>query len=153
MYNLSQYGHIRLAVFSNEVTLSEIEQFAADISSSVQESHDIFLIALPINMTKYPQQVQQVLKAANLLKKATTSVTRFYGLRQSPIMTFIANIVSNLLGIQSNTVEAPSLEDLFKIIRHEANQFPKLNESIGYLDTIQAEIKSIKANSRPSVSS
>ena len=147
MYIGHQYGNIYLALFNKEITLADIELFSSDIQSFSEKEEALYLIALPIDVTSFPTGLSPILQSLSVFKSAISKVSRFYGIRYSPIMTFISNLASQVLKIKTNTVEAKSIEELFAIIEKEAALYPKLQESLQYLPEIKAHINTLQKTS------
>ena len=143
MYKGQQYGNIFLAIFNGDVTSTQIESFAADIQTITEKESEVFLIALPINVASFPTGLSSILQSLSSFKSATEKVYRFYGIRYSPIMTFIANLATQVLKIKTNTVEAKTIEEMFTIMEKEAVLYPKLKASINYLPEIKEQINQI----------
>lgn len=145
MYQYRLFDHVMVAVISEEITLKEVESFAADVNELTQSLDELFIVALPINLKSYPLNVNELLKSASALKSSTDKVRRLYGIQIHPILTFLANVVSQLLRNKNNLIEAKNLDDLYRLIAIDAELFPNLKASLVHLDDIKAYVSSFEA--------
>jgi hypothetical protein len=143
MYIGKQYGSIYLAIFSDTISTSDAETFGNEIQTLAELEEEIYLITLPVNVSSFPTGINSILQSLSAFKSATGRVSRVYGLRYSPIMTFIANITTQILKIKTNTVEAKDIEELFEILEKEATLYPKLQASVKYIPEIKEQISAL----------
>lgn len=130
MLKIEQFDHIVLSLFSGEVTVDELEEYAEEIEKIAKKQHTLFLMALPIHVTSYPNRVSDVVKASRAMQASAAQVTRLYGIRINPIASFIAGVFSQLLKLKNNTVETNTLTEMFYVMDREADAFPELKQSL-----------------------
>lgn len=146
MYQQKVYGNLVFSLFTEEITLDDVQAFADGIDGLLEAQNEMFLIALPINVDKYPQNITTMLKASKKLKNATSTLTRFYTIELTSILTFVSNIVTQMVGIKGKIVMKKSVDDLLATIEKDAQQFPGLKSSLPYLKTIKDEVDALQAN-------
>ncbi len=140
MQQTTVYGNFVVTMFAQEITFEDLENFSADIEKLTHSHDKIFLIALPVNVTKFPTNVSQLLKSVSMLKGATSSVTRFYDVQLNSVMNFLTKVLTQMVGLKGNTIVAKDLDELFSVIQKDAALFPALQESIHHLPKIRADI-------------
>lgn len=145
MYQHKIYGNLVVAYFTGEITLEDAKQFATDASKATTTLDHVFLIALPINVTGFPQNMASLLNAARDLQNTSRSLDRWYTIEISKIMTFIANIVTQIMGIKSKVVMKDTIEELLEAIEYDAENIPELHSSIHYLDNIRTDVETLKS--------
>lgn len=143
MQQTTIYGNFVLTLFSQDITFEDLENFSENVENLSQSHDEIFLIALPINVTKFPTNVSQLLKSVSMLKGATSSVTRFYDVQLNSVMNFLTKILTQMVGLKGNTVVAKDLDELFSIIEKDATTFPALQASIHHISAIRADIDTL----------
>jgi len=144
MYEHKIYEKLIVAIFTDEITLEDVEIFSGDIENITHGSNDYFLIALPVAVTKYPSNIADLLKAASHLREASGTVVRFYTTELSPVMTFMSKIITQIIGIKTKTITARDYDSLFEIIRHDTQAFPNLVSSVEHLDAIREYISNFE---------
>ena len=144
MYHHKVYDYIVVALFNNQITIEDIEMFSKDMQQLSQTKGEIYIIASAVDIASYPTNISQLLKALKLLQAVMGQVKRIYGIRFNPAISFLSNTVTQIIRVNTNTVEARDKQHMFEIIRREAQQFPKLQESIHHLDSIEEYIDSYK---------
>ncbi|GAB5493854.1 MAG: hypothetical protein Phog2KO_40690 [Phototrophicaceae bacterium] len=150
MYQNEVYGDFLVTLFYGELTLEDLKNFSNDVENLTHSHDKIFLIALPINVTKFPTNISELLKSVSMLKGTTNSVTRFYGIQMNSVMSFLTKILTQMLGLKTNTVEAKTLDELFPMIEKDAGNFPELQESIHHLAQIRADIDAFSEKTQAS---
>jgi hypothetical protein len=142
MYDKYVHGHLLIFIFSGDITLPEIEVFFSEMSQASEEVNDIYVVGLLKPGTSYPNNIPEIVKSLRIFNAATKKIARIYGLRFHPIVSFISNVVTKILKLDSNTIEAKSLNELLEIIQREAEIFPNLKASLTEWEAIKAEIQS-----------
>lgn len=140
MQQTTTYGNFVMTLFAQEITFEDLESFAENIEQLTHSHDEIFLIALPINVTKFPTNVSQLLKSVSMLKGTTSSVTRLYDVQLNSVMNFLTKVLAQMIGLKNNTIVAKNLDELFSIIEKDATIFPALQASIHHLPKIRADI-------------
>jgi phage-related protein len=146
MYTKYPHGHLLVVILSGKVTIDEIKMLASDIDQLAAEKEEIFVLALMQSATQFPQNIAQIAKAFQLVNAATKKITRLYGIRYNAIVSYLSHIITQVLRIGTNTVEAGSLEELLSLIEREAELFPSLKASISDLESIKAEIQRVQSS-------
>ncbi len=144
MYQYRVFENIVVFIFTEEITMNDVEGFPDDLSVLSQSIDEIFIIGLIIGVASYPTNIKDILKSVNVLQSVSTQVKRIYGTPFNPILSFVSNIVLQVLRLKNNTIEAKDLDDLYRLLTVEAEQFPALKASIVHLDEIKAYINSFE---------
>lgn len=142
MYHYKEYDYIIAAVFADEITIEDVKTFSQDIEELTQAKGELFIITFAIDITSYPTNISQLLKSLKLMQGVMGRVKRLYGIQLNPIISFLSNTVTQLIRLKTNTIEARDRQHMFEIVRREAQQSPKLQESIHHLDSIEEYIDS-----------
>lgn len=141
MLTIKQFDHIVLSVSSDQITLKDIETLADAVHAIRQQQSEVYLLAIPVDVTGYPSTVSDVIKAARLMRTSTGQVTRLYGIQYSKALSFISKVVIRMLQLESNTVESATLDELFEAIEYDTDLYPNLKRSWqAHKATIKAEL-------------
>jgi phage-related protein len=144
MYTKHLHGDLLVVILSGKVTIDEIKLLASDIDELAGSKEEIFVLALMQSATQFPQNIAQIAKAFQLVNTATKKITRLYGIRYNAIVSYLSHIITQVLRIGTNTVEAATVEELFTLIEREAEVFPSLKASIRDLESIKAEVRHVQ---------
>jgi hypothetical protein len=144
MYTKHLHGDLLVVILSGKVTIDEIKLLASDIDELAGSKEEIFVLALMQSATQFPQNIAQIAKAFQLVNTATKKITRLYGIRYNAIVSYLSHIITQVLRIGTNTVEAATVEELFTLIEREAEVFPSLKASIKNLESIKAEVQHVQ---------
>jgi hypothetical protein len=130
MLRLETYHKIVLGIFSEQLTLEDVEHFSATVEKFTRNNDELYLILIPMNISGFPTKLPEIIKAAKAMQTTTARVTRLYGVKYSPLMSFVGNVTTQILHLKNNTIEANTLDDLFARIEAESAIFPGLRESL-----------------------
>ena len=141
MYDKTIHKAVLIAKFSGDLTIEDIKDMAKDIDAMAKTNSDIFVLSLMGPSAKSPQNISEILKVFNAMKETTEKITRLYGLRtNNSIVSFLSNVITQVLGMRNNTVEANNLDDLFARIEKDAELFSGLKASLEDWDHVKAEV-------------
>ncbi len=129
MIKIETFDHIILVVLSGQLTIDETQDIVSAITHKGEETEDVYLIGIPINMTGFPSKLTDMIEVSNNMRKSQSQVKRVYGIKYNPVFSFITSISTQLLRLKNNTVEADNVEELFGLIEREAEIFPGLKSS------------------------
>lgn len=140
MYNRRQFGHILVTVFCGTVTLEDVATLVEDTKTITETLDEVYILSLPIGATDIPKNVGQLVKTLAELKSTLNKIQRLYHIQINPFISFIGTTVTQVLRLNSLTIEAKDLDDLYRIMTLEAELFPSLKASLVHMDEIKAYI-------------
>lgn len=149
MYQYKLFGNVMVTIFSEDVTLTDIETLASDVDTLTQTLDEIFIVGLPINPSSYPTNMRDLVKSLNLLKSSVDKVKRLYGIQFNPLISFLSTAATQILRVKGNTIEAKDINDLYRLMTVEGEQFPALRASLVHLDDIKAYIAQFDNTLKP----
>jgi len=129
MISVSQYDSIVLSLFSGQFTIDELEAFANKLHTICEDRETVYLMSIPVGVTEFPKSISEIVKAFKIIRSSTKPVTRIYGIKYNPILSFVSSVAAQIFKLKNSTVETASVEDMFAVIERDGEAFPELKRS------------------------
>jgi|GEM_PF-2128919 len=94
--NASDYGSVKVIEFSNNITNEEIVECSDVLTKWASDNRDYAVITYMPQGAKTVTDLSSINKALASIKG---SKLRIYGIQNSPVASFLANVVGQLLGL------------------------------------------------------
>lgn len=147
MYSRESFGTISLVIFKDEVTSEQLQNFADDMHKLAEENSELFVVVLPLGNISYPKKLAEIVQALKSLRSATGKIQRLYGMDQgsNQVLTFFANLGSQMLGLGSKVIAVKSMDDLRTLLLKDARAFTTLSNADDQVEALCVRMNDLEA--------